>query len=82
MSYSHKVLFFLVIVFAALSLVLAIGINQSQATPHVTRWEYRCVNTENSRNAEKWHVRFNKLGEDGWQMSGMTDSVACFKRTR
>lgn len=50
----------------------------------ITQWEYKLINTYNNLNDEE----FNKLGKDGWEMTGQTASpgggtnTAIFKRPK
>jgi hypothetical protein len=51
----------------------------AQQAATLTKWEYKCVESE---PAEDETLTSNRFGAAGWEMSGITQFVACFKRPK
>ncbi len=51
----------------------------AQQAAELTKWEYKC--TEAERDMYETRTS-NKFGAEGWEMSGMSDQVTCFKRPK
>ena len=58
-------------------------LSAQQVAAGVQRWEYQCAAIDGrtpSRGTESANAISNQLGAAGWEMSGVTGVVFCFKR--
>lgn len=51
----------------------------AQPAATLTKWEHHCLSSENSREMTR---TANELGEEGWEMTAMTERSTCFKRPK
>jgi hypothetical protein len=51
----------------------------AQQVATLTKWQYVCVHEGKSADMTE---AANTLGADGWELSGVGDERACFKRPR
>ncbi|MDY0002807.1 MAG: hypothetical protein RBU30_16030 [Polyangia bacterium] len=50
------------------------------------KWEYKCIDerpmSDETELGKEYHKKFNKLGDDGWEMITASMDGVCFKRRK
>jgi hypothetical protein len=58
---------------------IAVPKASAQQAATLSRWEYKCVDSEPTDDAT---ATSNRLGAQNWEMTGLSTHVTCFKRPK